>query len=53
MSIAFVVMQIGDAELDGIFDTVIEPAIRSAGLQARRVDRHNEGDLLKSEIIGS
>lgn len=51
MSIAFVVMQIGDSELDGIFDTVIEPAIKSAGLQARRVDRHNEGDLLKSEII--
>lgn len=51
MSIAFVVMQIGDSELDRIFDTVIEPAIDSAGLQARRVDRHNEGDLLKSEII--
>ena len=51
MSIAFVVMQIGDSELDGVFDTVIQPAVRSVGLQPRRVDRHNEGDLLKSEII--
>ena len=51
MSIAFVVMQIGDPELDRMFETVIEPAIESAGLRTRRVDRHNEGDLLKSEIV--
>ena len=51
MSIAFVVMQIGDSELDQLFDTVIQPAIESAGLQAKRVDRDNEGGLLKSEII--
>ncbi len=51
MSTAFVVMQIGDSELDHLFDTVIQPAIESAGLQAKRVDRHNEGGLLKSEII--
>lgn len=51
MSIAFVVMQIGDPELDQLFDTVIQPAIEAAGLQAKRVDRDNEGGLLKSEII--
>ena len=51
MSIAFVVMQIGDSELDHLFETVIQPAIESVGLQAKRVDRHNEGGLLKSEII--
>ncbi|MDE0075414.1 MAG: hypothetical protein OXR82_12360 [Gammaproteobacteria bacterium] len=51
MSIAFVVMQIGDSELNQLFDTVIQPAIESVGLQAKRVDRHNEGGLLKSEII--
>ena len=51
MSIAFVVMQIGDEQLDQLFETVIHPAIESVGLQAKRVDRHNEGELLKSEIV--
>ncbi len=51
MRMAFVVMQIGDSELDHLFDTVIRPAIESVGLHPKRVDRHNEGGLLKSEII--
>lgn len=51
MSTAFVVMQIGDSELDELFERVIQPAIESVGLQAKRVDRHNEGGLLKSEIV--
>ena len=51
MSIAFVVMQIGDEQLDQLFETVIQPAIESVGLQAKRVDRHNKGGLLKSEIV--
>ena len=51
MSTAFVVMQIGDSELDHLFETVIQPAIEAVGLQAKRVDRDNEGGLLKSEII--
>ena len=51
MSMAFVVMQIGDPELDYLFDAVIRPAIESVGLLPKRVDRHNEGGLLKSEII--
>lgn len=51
MSIAFVVMQIGDSELDQVFEKVIQPVIESVDLQAKRVDRDNEGGLLKSEII--
>ena len=51
MSTAFVVMQIGDSELDHLFETVIQPAIEAVGLQAKRADRDNEGGLLKSEII--
>ena len=51
MSTAFVVMQIGDPQLDHLFETVIEPAIEAVGLHAKRVDRDNEGGLLKSEII--
>lgn len=51
MSTAFVVMQIGDPKLDHLFETVIQPAIEAVGLQAKRVDRDNQGGLLKSEII--
>ena len=51
MNTAFVVMQIGNPESDDLFDAVIQPAIEAAGLQAKRVDRDNEGGLLKSEII--
>lgn len=51
MSTAFVVMQIGNPELDDLFEAVIQPAIETADLQAKRVDRDNEGGLLKSEII--
>ncbi|HEY2651269.1 MAG TPA: hypothetical protein VGI50_05060, partial [Solirubrobacteraceae bacterium] len=48
---AFIVMQIGNAELDAICEDVIKPAITHAGLVPRRVDQHNQGDLLKSEIV--
>ncbi|MBW3536597.1 MAG: hypothetical protein KY395_02335 [Actinobacteria bacterium] len=47
----FVIMQIGDAELDHVFDTVIAPAITDAGLVPRRIDLDNSGGLLKSEIV--
>jgi hypothetical protein len=30
---------------------VIFPALQATGLEPRRVDRHNQGDLLKSEIV--
>jgi len=48
---AFIIMQIGDAELDAVCDSAIDPAIIDAGFMPRRVDRHNAGDLLKSEIV--
>ena len=51
MPIAFVIMQIGNATLDSLCETAVFPAIRACGLEPRRVDRHNEGGLLKSEII--
>lgn len=48
---AFVIMQIGNQELEKIYDDVIESAIKSCQLIPRRVDKHNDGGLLKSEII--
>lgn len=51
MEEAFIIMQIGDPEMDRICDEVMVPAIRSAGLAPRRVDRDNAGDLLKAEIV--
>ena len=51
MDEAFVIMQIGDAGLDLVWREAIAPAIADAGFAPRRIDRHNEGDLLKSEIV--
>jgi hypothetical protein len=47
----FVIMQIGNAQLDDVFQAAIAPAMRSLGLEPKRVDKHTEGELLKSEII--
>jgi hypothetical protein len=49
---AFVIMQIGNPDLDAVYDRVMVPALRACGLDALRVDRHNAGGLLHSEIIG-
>ena len=51
MKTAFIIMQIGDAELDRVCTAAIVPAVKACQLEPRRVDRHNRGDLLKSEII--
>ncbi len=51
MDEVFIIMQIGNEELDSVCDAAIIPAIEAAGLTPRRVDRHNTGDLLKSEIV--
>lgn len=51
MAEGFIIMQIGNIDLDNVCDAVFVPAIEAAGLSARRVDRHNTGDLLKSEIV--
>lgn len=48
---AFVIMQIGDPALDGVYEQAIVPALWSVGLVPKRVDRHSAGGLLHSEII--
>lgn len=48
---AFVIMQIGNPELDKLYDNYIKPAAKTFNLEAKRVDKHNEGRLLKSEIV--
>lgn len=48
---AFVIMQIGNDELDRIYEDVVIPATRTVELEARRIDRDNEGGLLKAEIM--
>jgi hypothetical protein len=52
MKQAFIIMQIGDEELDKVCVNVIVPALRTNNLDPKRVDKHNRGGLLKSEIIG-
>ncbi len=48
---AFIVMQIGNPELDDVCARAMVPALSACGLDAKRVDKHNQGGLLKSEII--
>ena len=51
---AFVIMQIGNDELDKIYLNVFIPAImKAANLEPKRIDKDNEGKLLKSEIINN
>jgi hypothetical protein len=49
---AFIIMQIGNPELDRLCQEAIVPALRACGFDSKRVDKHNQGGLLKSEIIG-
>jgi hypothetical protein len=51
MKKAFIVMQIGNAELDSVCKHAIVPALQECGLDPKRVDKHNQGGLLKSEIV--
>ncbi len=48
---AFVIMRIGNSEMDAVYCDAIAPAIIDAGLIPNRVDRDNEGDVLHSEIV--
>jgi len=50
MNEAFVIMRIGDKKLDEIWRDVYFPVLKECGLEPRRVDKHNEGKLLSSEI---
>lgn len=49
-SIAFVIMQIGNTELDKMYSDIFIPAIEAANLTPKRIDQDNEGNLLKKEI---
>jgi len=51
MEPGFVIMQIGNPELDAVYERAVAPALAACGLEPRRVDRHNRGGLLVSEII--
>jgi hypothetical protein len=48
---AFVILQIGNPELEGVYERVMVPVLGACGLAPKRVDRHNAGGLLYSEII--
>jgi hypothetical protein len=48
---AFIIMQIGREDLDQVCDQAIVPALQACGFTPYRVDKHNQGGLLKSEII--
>ena len=52
MAKAFIIMQIGEPDLDKVCDIAIIPALKECGLEPKRVDKHNQGGLLKSEIVG-
>jgi hypothetical protein len=51
MGQAFVIIQIGNPELEEVYNESIAPALRSCGLDPKRVDKHTEGRLLKTEIV--
>jgi hypothetical protein len=48
----FVIMQIGNTEMDDIWKKVYKPVIENDPIKyaAKRIDKHNEGRLLNSEI---
>ena len=52
MSVAFIIMPIGNPELDKVAASAIVPALVACNLDPKRVDKHNAGGLLKAEIIG-
>lgn len=49
--IAFVIMQIGNPDLDRLYKDFYVPAIQKANLESKRIDLDNEGNLIKKEII--
>jgi len=50
MKEAFIIMHIGNDELDKMCKEAIVPALKSCGLDPKRVDKHNVGRLLQSEV---
>jgi len=48
---AFIIMQIGNDKLDLVYRKAFVPALKESGFDPKRVDKHNRGGLLKSEIV--
>jgi hypothetical protein len=48
---AFVIMQIGNTELDKLYSDHIVPAVKACDMNTLRVDKHTKGRLLKSEAV--
>ncbi len=48
---AFVIMQLGNSNLDKLFSEAIVPAVRQCGFQEERSDISTEGDLIPKEIF--
>lgn len=51
MALGFIICQIGNPEIDVVCSKAIVPALKDCGFEPKRIDKHNEGGLLKSEII--
>ena len=51
MKQAFIIMRIGNPKLDEMCKDAILPALKAYNFDPKRVDKHNEGRLLKSEIV--
>ena len=47
---AFIIMQIGNIEMDVFYRDTLVPTLIECGYQPKRIDKHNEGGLLKQEI---
>jgi len=52
MKQGFVIMPIGYSDLDKVYREAIVPALQACNIEPKRVDKHTEGQILKSEIIG-
>jgi hypothetical protein len=50
MKKAFMIMQIGNPELDDMYESIYKPIAQECGLRIFRVDKDNEGDLIKKTI---
>lgn len=44
-------MQIGNTELERVYNECFKPTLEKIGYKAKRVDKHTSGRLLKSEIV--
>ena len=51
MRTAFIIMRIGDPSLETMCKDAIVPALKACGFDPKRVDKHEQGGPLKSEII--